>query len=152
MRTLALSIALLAIGAASSLAQTPGPLSVVNYAGFTGSAPVAPGSIASVYGNFGNVTQTALSSLNPMPRELAGVRVRVGTTDAPLYFVSSGQINFVVPVGAAEGRQTVEVTSGGNVVARGNVNIFNYYPGLAVSNPTTLQAIALNQNGACPSR
>jgi uncharacterized protein (TIGR03437 family) len=152
MRTLALSIALVAIGAVSSLAQTPGPIVVINYAGFTGNAPVAPGSIASAYGDFGNVTQTALSSLNPMPRELAGVRVRVGDTDAPLYFVSRNQVNFVVPVGAQEGRQTVEVTSGGTVVGRGNVNIFNYYPGLAVSDTATLQAIALNQNNAVNSQ
>ena len=123
---------------------------MTNYAGFTGTAPLAPGSIASAYGTFGAIPTTSAAVLNPMPREIAGVRVRVGSQDAPLYFVSSGQINFVVPVATAPGRQTVQVTSGGNVIATGTVLVWDFGPGLAVSNPApnSLQGILQNQDFA----
>jgi len=141
-------LALFAIAfSAIAFAQTPGSVSVINYAGYTGTFPVAPGSIASAYGNFGSVATTSLSSLSPMPTTLAGIRVRVNNVDAPLYFVSSGQINLVVPVGTPEGRQTVEVLQGGNVINRGSVNIYAVGPGLAQSNTeTTGQGILQNQD------
>ncbi|HYZ87272.1 MAG TPA: hypothetical protein VE621_22855, partial [Bryobacteraceae bacterium] len=155
MRTFALSIAMMAIGVACLAQTTPGRVVVVNYANLTGTFPVAPGSIASAYGSFGSVTATAASTLNPMPRELAGLRVRIGSTDAPLYFVSTGQINFVVPVGAQSGPQTIQVLSGSNVVASGTVSVYDFAPGLATSDPAPggpLQAIALNQNNTVNSQ
>jgi uncharacterized protein (TIGR03437 family) len=133
-------------------AQAPGSVTVVNYAGYTGTFPVAPGSIASAYGNFGNVPTTALESFSPMPRELAGIRVRVNGVDAPLYFVSSGQINFVVPLATANGSQPVEVVSAGNVINRGTVNVFEVAPGLAADTSPTRQAIIQNQNFATNSQ
>lgn len=130
-----------------AIAQTPATVTVVNYAGYTGTFPVAPGSIASAYGSFGNIATTSLTSLTPMPTTLAGIRVRMNSVDAPLYFVSSGQINFVVPVGVPEGRQTVEVLQGSNVVATGSVNVYPVGPGLAQSNTETSgQGILQNQD------
>ena len=151
MKHLALSFAALAaIGAAPCLGQAPGPVTVINYAGFTGLFPVAPGSIASAYGDFGaGVAATGASGANPLPREIAGVRLRIGGTDAPLYYVSRNQINLVVPVATAIGRQTAEVVSGGNVVARGNVNVYDFAPGLASNDPTpSRQGIIQNQDFA----
>ena len=96
MRTLALPVALMAtLGVVSGFAQSA--ISVVNYAGFSGTFPIAPGSIGSIYGQFANVPLTQAQTLNPMPTELGGVRVRLGETFAPLYFVSANQINFFVP-------------------------------------------------------
>lgn len=153
MKTFALPLAALALTSLSALAQTPAAVSVINYAGFTGEFPIAPGSIASAYGDFGAVTTTSAPSLNPMPRELAGIRLRLGGTDSPLYFVSRGQINFVVPVGAQTGRQTVEVVSGGNVVARGSVNVYEFAPGLASSDTSPArQGILLNQDNSVNSQ
>lgn len=148
MRSLALSITLgVALSAMICQAQTPAPVTVINYAGYTSTFPVAPGSIASAYGDFGNVATTALTNLNPMPKELAGVKLRVNNVDAPLYFVSSSQINFVVPVATAIGKQAVEVVSGGSVVARGSVNVYDVGPGLASSdNSATRQGIIQNQD------
>jgi uncharacterized protein (TIGR03437 family) len=134
------------------LAQTPSRVAVANYAGFVGTFPIAPGSIASAYGDFGNVATTPASSLNPMPRELAGLRLRINNVEAPRYFVSRGQINFVVPWATPTGRQTVEVVSGGNVVARGTVNVYAVGPGLASSDTTpTRQGIIQNQDFAINS-
>jgi uncharacterized protein (TIGR03437 family) len=123
----------IAFCAFTSFALAQGPAAVIDYSGFNPAGPVAPGSIASVYGAFGTVATTVVSGnqLNPMPRELAGIRVRVNNTDCPLYFVSSGQINFVVPVNTPEGRQTAEVLSGTTVVARGEFNVWRLSPALA---------------------
>jgi len=122
-------------------------VTVVNYAGYTGTFPVAPGSIASAYGDFGAIATTSANTVSPMPKELVGVRVRVNAVEAPLYFVSRNQINFVVPVGTATGRQAVEVVSGGSVVSRGTVNVYDFGPGLASSDTTPArQGIVQNQN------
>ena len=128
-------------------------IGVGNYSGLTGAQPLAPGSIASVYGTFTGVALTSAATLNPMPREIAGVRVRIAGQDAPLYFVSAGQINFVVPVTAPQGRQTIEVVSGGNVVGQGTVLVWDFGPGLAVSNsaPNSMQGIIQNQDYAVNS-
>ena len=116
-------------------------------------APVAPGSIASAYGNFASVTTTALSSLNPMPTTLANLRLTVGGVNAPLYFVSANQINFVVPVGTAIGSAPVEVINGSTTVARGNVNIYDFWPALATAGTDpTRPAIAQNQDFGINSR
>ena len=122
-------------------------VTVANYAGYTGAFPVAPGSIASAYGDFGAVATTSASTLSPMPKELASVRLRVNNVDAALYFISRNQINFVVPVATASGRQPVEVASGGSVVARGTVNVYDFGPGLASSDTTPArQGIVQNQD------
>jgi uncharacterized protein (TIGR03437 family) len=83
-----------------------------------------------------------------MPKEISGVTVRVAGQDAPLYFVSGAQINFVVPVSAGPGRQDVEILQGGVAIARGSVVVWDFGPGLAVSNPApeSLQGIVQNQD------
>jgi len=67
------AVSLAIAGSVSCFAQMTATVTALNYAGFAGSFPVAPGSIASAYGNFGSVPTTVLQSLNPMPKELAGV-------------------------------------------------------------------------------
>ena len=147
MRKTVLLLALALSTSFVSLAQTPGPVAVLNYAGYTGDFPVAPGSIASAYGTFTGVATTSASTLSPMPKTLAGVTLRVNGVDAPLYFVSAGQINFVVPAATPLDKQTVEVVSGGNVVARGTVKVFDIAPGLAQSDvQNTGQGIIQNQD------
>jgi uncharacterized protein (TIGR03437 family) len=140
-------LVLAGLSAAILSAQTPGPVTVINYSNLDVKAPVAPGSIASAYGNFGTVTTTALSSLSPMPTTLANVRLTVGGVNAPLYFVSANQINFVVPVGAATGSAAVEVINGSATVARGAVNVYDFWPALATAGTdATRPAIAQNQD------
>jgi len=147
MRNTVLLLALASQISFVSLAQTPGPVAVVNYAGYTGDFPVAPGSIASAYGSFTGVATTVAPTLSPMPKTLAGVTIRVNGVDAPLYFVSAGQINFVVPAATPIDKQTVEVVQGGNVIARGAVKVFDIAPGLAQSDvQNTGQGIIQNQD------
>jgi uncharacterized protein (TIGR03437 family) len=136
-----------------ALAQTPGRVDVINYSGFVGTFPIAPGSIASAYGAFGTVATTSASSLSPMPTELAGIGLFVNNVAAPLYFVSSAQINFVVPAATAAGRHAVEVRRGQTVVARGSVAVYDIGPGLASSDTSpTRQGIIQNQDFAINSQ
>ena len=131
----------------ASMAQTPGPVAVINYASYTGDFPVAPGSIASAYGTFTGVATTSAPTLSPMPKTLAGVTLRVAGIDAPLYFVSAGQINFVVPAATPLDKQTVEVVKDGAVIASGTVKVHEIAPGLAQSDvQNTGQGIIQNQD------
>lgn len=69
------------------------PGSVVNGASFTPSAPVAPGSIASVFGlGLAVVDQDGL-----LVRTFGGTQVRFAGVAAPLYAVHDNQINVQVP-------------------------------------------------------
>ena len=90
------------------------------------SSAVAPNSLASLFGaNLAPGTAQAFSQ--PLPTELGGVTLTVtdaaGTQrNAPLVYVSPGQINFVVPDGVAAGTATFTVTNGSaNQVATGAV-------------------------------
>jgi len=77
---------------------------------------VAPDSLATLYGS-NLVAGTAQASAQPLPVTLGGVTLTVtdisGTArSAPLLYVSPGQVNFVVPEGAAPGPAEFEVTNG----------------------------------------
>ena len=94
------------------LAQGPPviyPGGVVNAAHY--GRPIARGSIASIFGE-NLARRTAAAEGYPLPKDLAGVRVRVGgyadsartesaVVEAPLFFVSPGQINFMFPSGVS---------------------------------------------------
>src|SRR6185295_1108114 len=78
-----------------------------------GATGLAPGSIASAFGtNLAEVAQPATTL--PLPTELGGTTVNIsdsrGTVrDAPLLYVSPGQINFYVPPGTATGIATITI-------------------------------------------
>jgi uncharacterized protein (TIGR03437 family) len=73
------------------------PVGIVNAASF---APVtnsvAPGEYVALFGS-GLAAATLVTSSLPAPTMLGGVQVTVNSTPAPLYFVSAGQINFIMP-------------------------------------------------------
>jgi uncharacterized protein (TIGR03437 family) len=73
------------------------PLALSSASGF---GVVAPGSLATLYGeNFASITETAASLADP-PTTLGGVQIRIdegsGSGEARLLYVSPTQINFVV--------------------------------------------------------
>jgi uncharacterized protein (TIGR03437 family) len=78
---------------------------------------VAAGSIASLFGaNLAPVTAQAATL--PLPTTLGGVTLTVvdaagAGRSAPLFYVSPGQINFLVPEGTALGTATFAVAGGG---------------------------------------
>lgn len=121
-------------------------LAVVNGASFARNAPIAPGSIASAFGNFAGTAETLAGSL-PLPTELGGLRVLVNDAAAPLFYVGPAQVNFQVPANTAAGRATVRVTRSGQDVATGAVNIYDTAPGVfeRSARPNPLGAV-LNQD------
>src|ERR1035438_7581696 len=96
--------------------------SVVNAASYSATA-VSPASIASLYAP-GLAASTAATPSLTLPATLAGASVTVqdsaGTSKtAALFFVSPGQINFLMPAGLANGSATASVVSGSTAGASG---------------------------------
>ena len=89
------------------------PLTVVSAATFA-AGPLAPGAIAAGFGAGFLTSGQMASGTAPLPMTLAGISVNVQdaagvTRQASLYFVSSNQVNFVVPGATAPGTATVTV-------------------------------------------
>jgi len=80
-----------------------------------GTARVAPDGLASIYGtNLADTTQAA--GVQPPPQMLGGLGVQVKDSagvarPAAVYYVSPGQVNFVIPEGTAAGTATVTLHS-----------------------------------------
>ena len=74
---------------------------------------LAPGAIASLFGSqLAGATPTSAASL-PLGTTLGGVQVFVNNVPAPVYFTSTGQINFEVPQSAQPGTAQVSVSYNG---------------------------------------
>ncbi|MEK7832227.1 MAG: hypothetical protein AAB401_14125, partial [Acidobacteriota bacterium] len=75
----------------------------------------------------------------PLPTTLLGTTVKVrdsaGTERAaPLFFVSSEQINAMIPTGTANGSAQVVITSGDGKISVGTIQISSVAPGLFSAN------------------
>ena len=88
------------------------PSGIVNGAGVTPQAVLAPGSVASVFG-VNLASATAVGNSSPMAQTLGGVTARIGAQMLPLFFVSPAQINFQLPPGLPPGAQTLTVSAPG---------------------------------------
>jgi uncharacterized protein (TIGR03437 family) len=137
-------------------------LSAQNAANGMPNRPLAPGAIASIFattgGNFGNAT--AASSAVPLPKTLVDVQVLVkgfGSPDppvpAPLYFVGSTQINFVVPMNTSTGGpaeiQVINVSTGQLLAISSAVQMNTVSPGIfeISQTGTDRQAAVINGDG-----
>ena len=124
-----------------STAAAPGDVSlptlfadgVVEGAGFTKRRPLSPGGIISLFGTrFAG--ENSFATQLPLERELAGVSVRIGGQDAPLYFVGPGQINAQVPFEVSPGDSVPVATSvGGLLTAPQNYLIAPAQPGIFIA-------------------
>jgi len=114
-----------------------GALASVSAASFTGTA-LAPESIVSAFGTL-LATATQVANSLPLPTTLAGTTVRVrdsagANPSAQLFFVSAGQVNYLMPAGLANGPATVTVTSGDGAVSIGAIQVATVAPGLFAAN------------------
>jgi uncharacterized protein (TIGR03437 family) len=107
----------------------------VNAASSAPNAPVAPGSIATVYGAF-LVPSLATATSAPLPTHLAGLTLEFGASlAAPLFAVSGGQINFQVPWELAGQSQTsFSASINGQTSAAQTLNLATYAPGIFTMN------------------
>lgn len=107
------------------------PITVVNAANYYPGV-VAPEAIASVFGTFStqNGQSATASGGVALPTTLNGIRVAVNGVDAPLFYVSNTQINFLAPATTATGLANVVVTNADATTRTGTVNIVAAAPGL----------------------
>jgi uncharacterized protein (TIGR03437 family) len=130
-------------------------LATVSAASYNGEQ--AAESIAAAFGaELANGTATATAL--PLPTTLAGTTVKVkdaeGTErDAPLFFVSPNQINYMLPAGTKEGVASIAVVKGGTVVAAGTLPVTGVAPGLFTANASgegvpAAVALRVRANGA----
>jgi uncharacterized protein (TIGR03437 family) len=144
----------LSLSASWVLAQTPvlfdgGTVNGVTYAV---GQPIAPGSIASVFGSELAASLAQADSV-PLSTNLANVSVTINGIPAPLFFVSPGQINVqvpwnVLPDGIDTGPATVVVTRGQLSSNMGSVQIGPLSPAIFTTVPDGVgNAIAVNPDG-----
>jgi uncharacterized protein (TIGR03437 family) len=120
--------------------DSPAVASAVSSASYAAGA-VAAQEIVSLFGP-GVASQTAGAS-PPLPTVLGGTSVQVtdsaGNTQlAPLFAVSSGQANILIPAGLAAGKAAVTVLHGSKEALTGTMTIASSAPGL----------YSMNQDGA----
>ncbi len=135
-----------------ALAAFNGAISLANKA-------LAPNTIAQLYPlgiQFGKDTADAFSQSQPipLPTALANIQVTVNGTPAPLYYVSPGQINFVMPWNApTTGTADVQVlnTLTGQLLAASQIPMNTVSPAIFVTTSAgagARQAAVINQDGS----
>jgi uncharacterized protein (TIGR03437 family) len=116
-----------------NLLQPFPPLTVVSAASFA-LGPLAANTVASGFGR--NLATTTAAAVAPaLPTNLAGTTVIVQDSSgvsrlAQLYFVSPGQVNFLVPSATARGNATITVTSGDGKSVSTAASIVEFAPAL----------------------
>jgi uncharacterized protein (TIGR03437 family) len=113
-------------------------------------AALAPGTIVAIYGQ-NLAAMTSQPTTIPLPTAFNGTSVIVGGMQAPLYFVSAGQINAQIPFELAPGNQyEVIVSANGALTTPQPIQLSPATPGLATfPNSTTL--IAQHSDGSLVS-
>jgi uncharacterized protein (TIGR03437 family) len=118
---------------------------------------LATDSIVAAFGS--NLTaNTAAANSRPLPTQLAGVTVKVTdsakvTRDAPLFFVSPSQVNYLVPTGTKPGIAEIAVFNGGAQVAKGEAPINPVAPALFTADssgkgPPSAYALRVRADGS----
>ncbi len=121
---------------------------VLDNATFETGASLGAGTIAAIFGEQFIAGDPVVAAKLPLETQLGGARVLVNNRPAPIYFVSSQQINFQVPYDAGSGPAEIRVERDGQ---RGNAVSVE----LAVRAPRILRfvgdyGIIVNQDGTFP--
>lgn len=138
-----------AVTALLDMVPTILPSGIVNGAGATPQAVLAPGSVVSVFG-VDLAPTTAAGPSSPMAQSLGGVTARVGAQMIPLFFVSPGQVNLQLPPGLPPGPQTLTISSPGQPDAQGVFQVAADAPGVfssSVVNGVTF-GLAIHADGS----
>ncbi len=107
-------------------------LAAVSAANYSPEA-LAPEAIAAAFGTRLAITTESATTL-PLPLSLGSASVRVNGVPAPLFFVSAGQVNFLVPPGTQNGVAVIEVTTSDGTVSRSNLNVTSTAAGIFTAN------------------
>jgi uncharacterized protein (TIGR03437 family) len=122
----------LTVGTAGEAPPQVAVAGVLNAASFSLQTPVAPGSLVSIFGSgFTDSTSTLVATAYPWPSVLGTTSVTVGGETAPLYVVTAGQINAMLPFDLPVNTSLpVVVTRGNAVSAPQPVNVVSAQPGV----------------------
>jgi len=124
--------------------------SVVNVAHYQGGVPVGLGSLAALFGA-GLADASNGPASPPFPITMLNRQVVINETiPAPIFGITTSQVNFQMPSGAPVGtnRIAVRLADTGELVAGGSVLVATVSPGLfTLSQDGKGQAAALNQDG-----
>jgi len=129
---------------------------IVNNASYAANpAPVAPGSIAAIFGTgLNNGTQVLSSAFGPdgkLVTTLGGASATVGGISAPMFYSTSGQLGVQIPVELAGTSASVLVTVGGLTSQPQTVNLAPAKPGLfTVSQDGRGAAVCMHTDGVTP--
>jgi len=119
---------------AAAPAPSINPGGIVNAASSAPGAPVAPGSIASVYGDF-LLSAPSLALTVPLPLSLAGLSLALGAVETPLFYVSGSQVNLQIPWEmAAPAQASLTATLADQSSAPETVSIAQFAPGIFTVN------------------
>lgn len=111
--------------------QAPAAFSSLSAASFE--TNLTPEGIAAGFGS-NLAPSTATATTTPLPTTLNTITVTVNGVNAGLFFVSSGQINYLIPLGTAAGEATVNVLRNGVITHTGKVNIVSAAPAIFTAN------------------
>ena len=134
------------------------PVTTVSAASYENAA-VTAGSVASAFGTKLATTTTHATDIDPstpaidLPTNLSGTTVQVNGQFAGLLFVSSQQVNFLIPAGTVQGTATIKITSGDNTESNGTVEIAQVRPSIFTFNSNgqgvlTAEVVRVKANGA----
>ncbi len=131
---LRLGFILIAIATAFFAARAAGEQPVVTVNAASYNSLVSPATIAAAFGT-GMSSDTAQAATIPLPTQLADVSVSVVDSTnithlAQLFYVSPGQINFLIPETAAVGVARLRVMNDGEQVAEGDLSIVESSPAI----------------------
>ncbi len=117
------------------------PVTSVSAASFE-AAPIAPGSIVTGFGSQLATREESATDADPntpgiqLPTQLAGTTVEVNGRRAGLFFVSPGQVNYVMPDATPSGNANVVVRSGDGTISNGTAQIAQVTPSIFTANST----------------
>ncbi|MFN0083925.1 MAG: Ig-like domain-containing protein [Blastocatellia bacterium] len=118
-------------------------VSTVSAASFE-SVSVSPESIVAAFGAQ-LATQTLIAGdANPsqpgiqLPTDLGGTTVEVNSRRAGIFFVSSGQVNFVIPPATETGQANVVIRSGDGTISNGTMQVLPVTPAIFTANANGL--------------
>jgi uncharacterized protein (TIGR03437 family) len=105
------------------------PQGVVNAASFAPAGnPISPGEFIALFGT--GLAKSLQVAAPPYPSTLNSVSVQINGRPAPIYFVSTSQINCLVPYAATGTTATITVTNGGTVSNTVTVPLAPTAPGI----------------------
>ncbi|HZL55966.1 MAG TPA: hypothetical protein VFC21_02730, partial [Bryobacteraceae bacterium] len=116
----------------------PPSITAIRNAGDASAPPLAPGSLAVIFGS-ALANFTAVANSNPFPTTLAGATVTVNGVAAPIGFTSTSQVNFQIPYSTPLGNVSIVVTTNGLSSAPFTLAIAPTAPGI-------ISPAILNQN------